>query len=199
MKRNAREKHGKKTIKERRNHKIKNKNLKNQIKKMFFWKKKKTNKKIKEWKRKSGLQGVPPETAPKKKNCTICYKKSCSSWGQKMKESKTHQTHPKNKKEKQKKRTPLNPGLWRSHSTLQASLLVFNVLTVHVFFLWRKRSDSFDACVAGVTTSDGLALVKLALQVEPRRRRYGQSKNKNTWFFYFIFSCSIALLFFLLF
>ena len=33
-------------------------------------------------------------------------------------------------------------------------------LTVHVFFLWRKRSDSSDTGVRGVTMSDGPALVE---------------------------------------
>ena len=47
--------------------------------------------------------------------------------------------------------------------------MLFNVLTVHVFFVSRKRSDSSGTCVAGVTMSHGLALVKLALNMEPRR------------------------------
>ena len=38
-------------------------------------------------------------------------------------------------------------------------------------FPWRKRSDASDTGAAGVIMSDGPALVKLALQVEPRRSR----------------------------
>ena len=44
-------------------------------------------------------------------------------------------------------------------------------------FLLRKRSDSSDTCVADVTMPDGLALVKLALQVAPVVQH---SQNKNT-------------------
>ena len=39
------------------------------------------------------------------------------------------------------------------------------------FSLQRKRRDSSDAGVAGLTMQDGQTLVKLALQVETRRPR----------------------------
>ena len=56
---------------------------------------------------------------------------------------------------------------------------MFNVLTVHVSFPWRKKSDS-PTCVGAVSRSDGPALVKLALQVEPRHsRRQSTVKTKT--------------------
>ena len=46
---------------------------------------------------------------------------------------------------------------------MQAIWKIFNVLSVHVFVLrLRRRNDSSETCVASVTMSDGLALVKFA-------------------------------------
>ena len=66
------------------------------------------------------------------------------------------------------------------HDQSEASSLEYcsNVLSVHVFFVWRERNHSSDTGVAGVSTFDGPILVKLALLVEPRRPcRYTQSKH----------------------
>ena len=80
------------------------------------------------------------------------------------------------------KRTLSKEGVLRSPKVG----MLFNVLTVLVFsFLKRGWSDSSDTRAASVTVSDGLALVKLALQVEPRRHRrhkFSQNeKKKKQW------------------
>ena len=168
-------KNGKKTkSKNEKIIKLRIKKLKNQIKKMFFWKKK-TNKKIKEWKRKSGLQGVPPETAQNFFFARYVTRNRAAVEVKKWNNQKTHQTHPKNKKEKQKKRTPLNPGLWRSHSTLQASYLCSMFLQC-MFFLVKEeewllgrlcsrcyhvgRAGTGEACLASGATPSSLRTVK---------------------------------------
>ena len=57
---------------------------------------------------------------------------------------------------------------WSETSTLQVGFL-FSVLSVHVFFLGGGRGVTPQTlCVASVTLLDGLALVMLAWQAEPR-------------------------------
>ena len=52
---------------------------------------------------------------------------------------------------------------------------------MHVFVLrLRKRNDSSDTCVASVTMSDGLALVKFAMHAEPRRFVVKHSQNETS-------------------
>ena len=57
---------------------------------------------------------------------------------------------------------------YRHHRVMRESLKIDQCSYSACFlFQWRMRSDT---CVACVTMSDGLALVSLALQAEPRRR-----------------------------
>ena len=57
---------------------------------------------------------------------------------------------------------------WSETSTLQVGFL-FSVLSVHVFFFGGGRGVTPQTlCVASVTLLDGLALVMLAWQAEPR-------------------------------
>ena len=68
--------------------------------------------------------------------------------------------------------------LYKHDRLMQASWNVVDMFVQYMFFfLQSKRSGSSDTCVAGDTMLDGPALVKLALQVEPRRpRRQARSK-----------------------
>ena len=70
--------------------------------------------------------------------------------------------------------------LYKHDRLMQAS---WNVVDMFVqcmfFFLLSKRSGSSDTCVAGDTMLDGPALVKLALQVEPRRPRRQALSTQN--------------------
>ena len=88
MKRNAREKHGKKTkSKNEKIIKLRIKNEKSNQKNVFLKKKKKQTRKSKNEKEKVASKGYLPRRL-QKIFFRICYKKSCSSWGQKMKQSK---------------------------------------------------------------------------------------------------------------